>query len=66
MSCDQTTGCGDAGNLPRRDLPRSPQGLDFRDDKLGGDPVMDVVTTLLVFLSMGVFVAHAFDAYRAL
>ena len=61
----QTTGCDHAGNLPQRGLPRSPQDLHLRDDKLGGDAMMDVVTTLLVFLSVSVFVAHAFDAYRA-
>ena len=61
---DQTTGC-DHGCLPQRDLSRSPQGLYSRDDGLGGEVVTDVVTALLVFLSLSVFVAHAFDAYRA-
>jgi hypothetical protein len=65
MSSGQTAGFDHAGNLPQRDFPRSAQGLHLGDDKLGGDVMTDVVTTLLLFLSVSVFVAHAFEAYRA-
>lgn len=61
---DQTTRC-DRGNLSQRDLSRSPQGLYSRDGILGSEVMTDVVTTLLLVLSVSVFVAHAFDAYRA-
>jgi hypothetical protein len=30
----------------------------------GSAPMIEIVTALLAFLSIGVFVAHAFDAYR--
>jgi hypothetical protein len=53
--------CGD-GKLPQPDLSRIPEG---RDNGLGREAVTDVVTVLLVFLSLSVLVAHAFDAYRA-
>jgi hypothetical protein len=65
MSSGQTAGFDHAGNLAQRDLPRSDQGLHLGDDKLGGDVMTDAVTTLLLFLSLSVFVAHAFEAYRA-
>ena len=61
---DQTTGC-DHGNRPQRDLSRSPEGRGIRhDDDPGSAAVIDFVTALLAFLSVGVFVAHALDAYR--
>lgn len=65
MSIGQTAGFDHAGNLSQRDLPRSAQGLHLRDGKLGDDVMTDVVTTLLLFLSVSVFMAHAFEAYRA-
>jgi hypothetical protein len=60
----QTTGCAH-GNLPKRDLPRSPQGRIIRDgNDAGSAAVIDFVVALLAFLSIGVFLAHALDAYR--
>jgi hypothetical protein len=59
----KTTGVGH-GNHPQRNLPRIPQERPFRQGNLGGKAMTEVVTALLVFLSIGVFLAHAFDAYR--
>jgi hypothetical protein len=36
----------------------------LRDDTPGVPAMTDVVSTVLLFLSAGVFVAHALDAYR--
>jgi hypothetical protein len=64
LASRQSKGC-DHGILPQRDLSRSPEGLHGRDNGVGGEVVTDVVTALLVFVSLSVLVAHAFDAYRA-
>jgi hypothetical protein len=40
------------------------QELPVGHGKLGGKVMTEVVTAVLVFLSVGVFLAHAFDAYR--
>src|SRR5712664_1533450 len=48
----------------QRNLPRSSQELPVGHGKLGGKVMTEVVTAVLVFLSVGVFLAHAFDAYR--
>jgi len=40
---------------------RVPHALSLLDTNV----ITDVVTSVLVFVSVGVFVAHAFDAYRA-
>jgi hypothetical protein len=55
----------DHGNLLKRDLPRVPQDFDRRDDGVGGKTMTELVTTPFVLLSVVVFAAHAFDAYRA-
>jgi hypothetical protein len=53
------------GRHPQRDLPPFPQGRPLGH---GGDPgsapMIEIVTALLAFLSISVFLAHAFDAYR--
>jgi hypothetical protein len=53
------------GRHPQRDLPPLPQGRRpwHRCDP-GGAPMTDIATALLALISIGVFVAHAFDAYR--
>jgi hypothetical protein len=54
-----------AGRHPEHDLPAIHQGRPLRH---GGDPgsapMTEIVTATLVFLSVAVFLAHAFDAYR--
>ena len=49
---------------PQLNLPRSSQELPVGHGKLGRKVMTEVVTAVLVFLSVGVFLAHAFDAYR--
>ena len=49
---------------PGRDLPAIPQGRYHGLDKRVGKAMIEAATALLVFLSIGVFLAHAFDAYR--
>jgi hypothetical protein len=62
---DQTTGCGHAGNHPQRYLSPIPQGRRlWHGGDPGSAPMIEIVTALLAFLSIGVFLAHAFDAYR--
>jgi hypothetical protein len=65
MHPDQTTGCDHAGNHTQRYLSPFPRDCRLWHGGHAGDaPVIEIVTTLLVVLSVGVFVAHAFDAYR--
>ena len=60
-----TTGCGDAGYRPELDLPPFPQG---RPIGHGGDPgnapMIEIVIAVMVFLSAGVLLANAFDAFH--
>ena len=49
---------------PQLNLPRSSRKLSLGHGKLGGKVMTEVVTAVLVFFSVGVFLAHAFDAYR--
>jgi hypothetical protein len=62
---DQPIGCDHAGYHPWRDLPPFSQGRPggYRDDP-GSTPMIEIVTALLALLSISVFLAHAFDAYR--
>jgi hypothetical protein len=46
------------------DLSRFRQNVRFRDYMAGARAMTDVISTVLLFLSAGVFVAHALDAYR--
>jgi hypothetical protein len=46
------------------DLPTIPQGRNRGFDKRLGKAMIEAATALLAFLSVGVFLAHAFDAYR--
>jgi hypothetical protein len=49
---------------PQLNLPRSSQELPVGHSKPGGKVMTEVVIAVLAFLSGGVFLAHAFDAYR--
>jgi hypothetical protein len=61
---DQTAGFDHDGPHPQRDLPPIPQGGLSRHGKAGGKAMTEIVAALFVFLSISVFLAHAFDAYR--
>jgi hypothetical protein len=61
---DETAGFDHVGPHPQRDLPPIPQGRPSRHGKAGGKAMTEIVAALLVFLSISVFLAHAFDAYR--
>ena len=60
----QTTGLDHVGIGPEPHLPRIPQACPFRHPITGSKAMTEVVTAFLVFVSIGVFLAHAFDAYR--
>ena len=45
-------------------LPRISQACPFRHGNTGRKVMTEVVTAFLIFVSIGVFLAHAFDAYR--
>jgi hypothetical protein len=60
---DQTAGFDYAGPHPQRDLPPIPQGRPSGHGKAGGKAMTEIVAALLVFLSISVFLAHAYDAY---
>jgi hypothetical protein len=62
---DQTAGFDHAGPNSQRDLPPISQGRPSRHGKRGGTAMTEIVVALLAFLSTSVFLAHAFDAYRA-
>jgi hypothetical protein len=61
----QTAGFDHAGPHPQRDLSPIPQGRPSRHGKAGGKAMTEIVVAMLAFLSISVFLAHAFDAYRA-
>jgi hypothetical protein len=61
---DQTTGFDHVGPDSQRDLPPISQGRPSRHGKAGDKAMTEIVAALLVFLSISVFLAHAFDAYR--
>ena len=60
----QTTGFYNVGVHPQLNLPRNSQDLPVGHGKLGGKVMTEVVIATLAPLSVGVFLAHAFDAYR--
>jgi hypothetical protein len=61
----RSTGLDHYGHHPQRDLPPFPQGRRlWHCGDPGGAAMIEVVTALLAFLSISVFLAHAFDAYR--
>jgi hypothetical protein len=50
--------------FPGHDLSAIPQGRYRGFDKRLGKAMIEAATALLIFLSVSVFLAHAFDAYR--
>jgi hypothetical protein len=57
-------GCDHAGLTPQRDLPPISQGRPSRHRNAGGKAMTEIVVALLAFLSISVFLAHAFDAFH--
>jgi hypothetical protein len=60
----QTTGFDHVRPHPQRDISRIPPERPLWLEAPGRKAMIEVVTALFVFLSAGVFLAHAFDAYR--
>jgi hypothetical protein len=60
----QTTGLDHVGIGPQPHLSRISQACPFRHGNTGRKAMTEVVTAFLIFVSIGVFLAHAFDAYR--
>jgi hypothetical protein len=63
-SLNQTAGYHHVDPHPGHDLSAIPQGRYRGFDKRLGTAMIEAATALLAFLSVGVFLAHAFDAYR--
>jgi hypothetical protein len=61
---DQTAGFDHAGPNPERGLPPFPQERPSRYGNAGGKAMTEIVVALLAFLSISVFLAHAFDAFH--
>jgi len=60
----QTTGLDHVCNGPEPHLSQIPQACPLRHGNTGRKAMTEVVTAFLIFVSIGVFLAHAFDAYR--
>jgi hypothetical protein len=60
-----TTGLGHVGSPAQRDLPPIHQGCPSGPGQPGSKAMIEVVSALLAFLSISMFLAHAVDAYRA-
>jgi hypothetical protein len=60
----ETAGFDHAGPHPQRHLGPISQGRPSRHGKAAGKAMTEIVVALLAFLSISVFLAHAFDAYR--
>jgi hypothetical protein len=60
----QTTGLDHVGIGPEPHLSRISQTCPFRHGNSGRKAMTEVVTAFLIFVSIGIFLAHAFDAYR--
>ena len=62
---DKTRGFGHVSRHPQFDLSPFPQGCHrWHGSDPGEPPMTEVVAALLAFLSIGIFLAHAFDAFR--
>ena len=59
------TGLGHVGSPAQRDLPPIHQGCPSGPGKPGSKAMIEVVSALLAFFSISIFLAHAVDAYRA-
>jgi hypothetical protein len=64
MLSDQTTGLDHVCIGPEPHLSRISQACPSRHGNTGRKAMTEVVTAFLIFVSIGVFLAHAFDAYR--
>lgn len=60
----QNTGLDHVCIGPEPHLPRVSQARPSRHFNLGRKAMIEVITALLAFISIGIFLAHAFDAYR--
>ena len=60
----KTTGLDHVSIGPEPHLPRVSQARPPRHLNLGRKAMIEIVTALLAFISIGIFLAHAFDAYR--
>ena len=59
-----TKGLDHVGIGPEPHLPRVSQARASRHFNTGRKAMTEVVTAILAFISIGIFLAHAFDAYR--
>jgi len=57
-------GCDHVAAHSQCDLSPVSSGRPSRLFKPGSEPMIEIVTALTVFLSIAIFLAHAFDAYR--
>jgi hypothetical protein len=64
MLSHRTTGLDHVGIGPEPHLSRIYQTCPSRNGNTGRKAMTEVVTAFLIFVSIGVFLAHAFDAYR--
>jgi hypothetical protein len=61
---NRTEGLDHVGIGPQPHLPRVSQTRPVRHRNTGRKAMIEVVAAFLIFVSIGVFLAHAFDAYR--
>jgi hypothetical protein len=52
------------GSYSQCDLSRVSQERPVDQTDRGGTPMTEMLAAVLVFISIGIFLAHAFDAYR--
>jgi hypothetical protein len=57
-------GLDHVGIGPEPHLPRISEARPYGHGNTGRKAMTEVVTAILVFVSIGIFLAHAFDAYR--
>jgi hypothetical protein len=60
----ERTGLDHVGISTQPHLPPISKACPSRHDITGRKAMTEVVTAFLIFVSIGVFLAHAFDAYR--
>jgi hypothetical protein len=60
----ERTGLDHVGISTQPHLPPISQACHSRHGNTGRKAMTEVVTAFLIFVSIGVFLAHAFDAYR--
>jgi hypothetical protein len=52
------------GSSSQRDLSRISQECPVDHTDRGGTPMIEALAAVLAFISIGILLAHAFDAYR--